>query len=105
VRSYENCLDVNGCAKVLKSVIENHLVNPSPEISGLEVKLRVKIGDNKMVISVVILESSGNREFDMSGVEAIKLVRDFRELNGLSKENFDANFKQFVFAFKPDSNA
>jgi TonB family protein len=105
VRSHEECFDVHSCVAKITEIIENTWYIPDSYTEGLEVKFRVKLANNKTIISISILESSGNREFDMSAVEAIKKIHTMVELNGLDDETYKQNFKQFSFSFKPDINA
>ncbi len=100
-RDYEECSSIEKCAEVIKAIIEHSWYIPDSYTDGLMVKLRVKLSSNKTVTSISILESSGNREFDMSAVEAVKNLHTIVELNGLDDEIFEQNFRQFVFAFKP----
>ena len=52
------------------------------------------------VLSVALVDSSGNGSFDRSAEQAIRRARrfDVPEDNGL----FEANFRRFYFLFRPE---
>ncbi|WXG58646.1 MAG: TonB C-terminal domain-containing protein [Candidatus Sedimenticola sp. (ex Thyasira tokunagai)] len=103
IRSYPKCIDVDTCFNIIRAVIESkwHIPESAAE-KGLQAKLRVHLGDDKEVIKIVVVESSGDLEFDQTALDSIQLAKDFRELDGLSKEMFETNFRKFIMVFKPD---
>jgi len=103
VRSYQNCIDVNSCFNTIRTTIESKWHVPENAAkNGLQAKLRVHLTDDKVVSEILVIESSGNIDFDKSAIDAIRLAQDFRELNGLNKEIYEENFKHFIMGFKPD---
>jgi colicin import membrane protein len=66
------------------------------------VKLLIKLVPTGQVISVQLIETSGNEAFDRSAVQAVYKVGHFDRLRELDIQNFEKTFRQFQLVFKPD---
>ena len=67
---------------------------------GMQAKLIVELIPTGRVVSVTVVESSGNAEFDRSAEAAVNKAREFEV--PAETEIFERHFRQFSLLFKPE---
>ena len=67
---------------------------------GMEAKLLVELIPTGRVVSVTVVESSGNAEFDRSAEAAVNKAREFEVPR--ESEVFERYFRQFSLLFRPE---
>lgn len=67
---------------------------------GMEAKLLVELIPTGRVMSVTVVESSGNAEFDRSAEAAVNKAREFEV--PAESEIFERHFRQFSLLFRPE---
>lgn len=67
---------------------------------GMQAKLLVELIPTGRVVSVTVVESSGNAEFDRSAEAAVNKAREFEV--PAETEIFERHFRQFSLLFKPE---
>lgn len=68
----------------------------------MEVELLVQLVPTGQVVSVVIVESSGNAAFDRSAEQAVFKVGRFEKLQELPPKVFETYFRKLPLIFRPD---
>ena len=97
----ENQQIVMSYASWISQRVGNSWSRPPSARSGMIVKLRVNLVPTGRVVSVDIVESSGDEAFDRSAVQAVHKAEPYNRLAELSSDLFDEQFRQFVFIFNP----
>ena len=97
----EKCHDVGGCINSIVRSIARNWHRPENTKNGMVVLLEVTLDSDFKVVSVGVIEGSGNEQFDLSAVNAVTNANQFVELGGLPTESFQKNFKKFKLQFKP----
>jgi TonB family protein len=97
----ENQQIVMSYAGWISERVGNSWSRPPSARSGMIVKLRVNLVPTGRVVSVDIVESSGDDAFDRSAVQAVHKAEPYSRLTELDSELFDEQFRQFVFIFNP----
>ena len=81
--------------------IEQHWSRPSSARNGMQALLSIQMVPTGRVVSVAILESSGNTAFDRSAEQAVRQVDTFPEVRDMPPEVFERYYRQFNLLFKP----
>lgn len=81
--------------------VGNNWSRPPSARSGMIVKLRVNLVPTGRVVSVDVVETSGDDAFDRSAVQAVHRAEPYSRLAELDSDLFDQQFRQFVFIFNP----
>ncbi len=81
--------------------IEQHWSRPSSARNGMQALLSIQMVPTGRVVSVAILESSGNAAFDRSAEQAVRQVGEFPEVRDMPPEVFERYYRQFNLLFKP----
>ena len=97
----ENQQLVMSYASWISQRVGNSWSRPPSARSGMIVKLRVNLVPTGRVVSVDIVESSGDDAFDRSAEQAVYKAEPYSRLTELSSDLFDEQFRQFVFIFFP----
>lgn len=97
----ENQQIVMSYANWISERVGNNWSRPPSARSGMIVELRVNMVPTGRVVSVDIVNSSGNDAFDQSAVQAVRKAEPYTRLTELSPEIFDQQFRQFLFSFNP----
>ena len=97
----ENQQTVMSYAAWISERVGNSWSRPPSTRSGMIVKLRVNLVPTGRVVSVDVVESSGDEAFDRSALQAVRKAEPYTRLTELSPELFDEQFRQFVFIFNP----
>ena len=84
---------------IYQRVVANWSRPPSARL-GMQAKLLVELIPTGRVMSVTVVESSGNRAFDRSAEAAVKKARDFEVPS--EPELFERYFRQFSLLFRPE---
>ncbi len=84
---------------IYQRVVANWSRPPSARL-GMQAKLLVELIPTGRVMSVTVVESSGNGAFDRSAEAAVKKARDFEVPN--EPELFERHFRQFSLLFRPE---
>lgn len=96
------CFEVNSCVKLIHSRICNTWNLPESTTKDLRVKLRVVFSTSGEVINALLVEGSGNAEFDESALKAINLASPFSALSKLDETTFVKYFSKVTFVFNPE---
>lgn len=97
----ENQQIVMSYASWISERVGNSWSRPPSARSGMIVKLRVNLVPTGRVVSVDIVEGSGDEAFDRSAVQAVHKAEPYSRLTEISSDLFDEQFRQFVFIFNP----
>jgi len=81
--------------------IEQQWSYPASTTRDLRCLLQIQLVPTGEVISVAVVESSGNAAFDRSAVQAVKKVGRFDDLKSIEPHLFERYFRQFRFKFNP----
>ncbi len=87
---------------MLKQVIENNWSRPLSARNGMQAELLIQLVPTGEIVSVVVVQSSGNAAFDRSAENAVKRIGRFDELRGMPGEVFERYFRKLRFRFKPE---
>jgi colicin import membrane protein len=101
LQQIENQQIVMSYASWISERVGNNWSRPPSARSGMIVELRVNMVPTGRVVSVDIVDSSGNDAFDQSAVQAVRKAEPYNLLTELSPEIFDQQFRQFLFSFNP----
>jgi hypothetical protein len=88
------------CFALLNQVMLNNWVQPDGFVPGMKSKIRIVFIDRKDISKIVLIESSGNKEYDESVVEAVNKSKSFMELDGFSEHALNENSDAFSVVFK-----
>lgn len=87
---------------MLKQVIENNWSRPLSARNGMQAELLIQLVPTGEIVSVNIVQSSGDAAFDRSAENAVKRIGRFDELQGMPGEVFERYFRKLRFRFKPE---
>jgi colicin import membrane protein len=68
----------------------------------MEVELSIQLVPTGQVISVAIIQSSGNSAFDRSAEQAVHQAGRFEKLQELPPRVFEQYFRQLRLVFRPE---
>lgn len=89
-------------AALIQSTVVNYWSRPPSARNGMEALLSIQLIPTGEVVSVQILESSGNAAFDNSAVNAVQKAGAFPELQQLPSREFEKSFRRFRLLFRPE---
>ena len=101
IENSENQQLVMSYASWISERVGNNWSRPPSARSGMIVELRVNLVPTGRVVSVDVVETSGDAAFDRSAVQAVHKAEPYTRLTELSPELFDEQFRQFNFLFNP----
>ncbi len=87
-------------AKIQERVQSNWSRPPSAR-NGMTCLLDIQLVPTGRIVSVTVIEGSGNAAFDRSAVQAVKKVEVFPEVKEMSPEVFERYYRRFRFLFNP----
>lgn len=87
---------------MLKQVIENNWSRPPSARNGMQAELLIQLVPTGEIVSVNIVQSSGNAAFDRSAENAVKRIGRFAELQGMPGPVFERYFRKLRFRFRPE---
>ena len=86
-------------AQIKREIVQNWSRPPSAR-NGMEVILRVHLVPTGEIVDVKVEESSGNRAFDRSAVQAVR--KSSRFVVPADALRFEKDFRVFTVLFRPD---
>lgn len=89
-------------AGLISSRIEDNWNRPLEARKDMKVVLEIELASNGQVLNVAIVESSGNRAFDLAAEAAVRKVDKFEEISQMKPEVFNKNFRKFKLLFNPE---
>lgn len=87
---------------VMAQRIENNWSRPPSARLGMQCVLEIQLVPTGQVVSVTVVESSGNSAFDRSAEQAVKRIDRFEEIQGMPSQVFESQFRQLRLVFKPE---
>ncbi len=92
----------NSYVALITEVIESNWNRPPSARNSMEVVLAIQMVPTGEVVSVRVLNSSGNSAFDRSAENAVLKAERFPELQQLPSRIFEANFRRLRLKFRPE---
>lgn len=89
-------------AALIRQTVEGYWSRPPSARNGMEVLLAIQLIPTGEVVSVSIVQSSGNAAFDRSAVNAVNQAGEFPELQKLPTREFERTFRRFSLLFRPE---
>lgn len=89
-------------AALIRDTVVGYWSRPPSARNGMQALLAIQLIPTGEVVSVQILESSGNTAFDRSAVNAVQKAGAFPELQKLPSRDFEKTFRRFRLLFKPE---
>lgn len=89
-------------AALIQQTVVGYWSRPPSARNGMEVLLAIQLIPTGEVVSVSILQSSGNNAFDRSAVNAVQKAGAFPELQKLPNREFEKTFRRFRLLFRPE---
>lgn len=96
------CNSVLSCSESIANTIQMNWSRPPLATKTTSpVMLLIRLEKSGSIISVTIEKSSGNEKLDQSALMAVKKSKCFCQIQGLSNEDFEENFKETKITFSP----
>jgi|TARA_B110000879_G_scaffold36624_1_gene50750 colicin import membrane protein len=92
----------NSYIALITEVIESNWNRPPSARNSMEVVLAIQMVPTGEVVSVRVLNGSGNSAFDRSAENAVLKAERFPELQQLPSRIFEANFRRLRLKFRPE---
>ena len=92
---------VQSQTSLIQAAISEVWERPASARNGMRTQVEVRMRPSGEVVDVVILQSSGDQEFDRSGEDAIYRAAPFRGLQSLPIDVLNYNFREMSFVFEP----
>ncbi|MFT4613889.1 MAG: TonB family protein [Bacteroidia bacterium] len=89
-------------AGLIQGTVVNYWSRPPSARNGMETLLSIQLIPTGEVVSVQILQSSGNASFDRSAVNAVNKAGAFPELQKLPIAEFEKTFRRLRLLFRPE---
>lgn len=81
--------------------VRDNWSRPPSARTGMKCELLIEIVPTGRVVSVTIVESSGNSAFDRSAQQAVYKAESFPELKEMSPQTFEKYYRRFHLIFNP----
>ena len=81
--------------------IEGNWSRPPSARNGMKCELLIRLVPTGRVVTVEVVQSSGNVAFDRSAVQAVKKVEQFPEIKEMSPEVFERFYRELKLVFNP----
>jgi colicin import membrane protein len=96
----QNEQEVQSYQASIYDLVRKNWSRPPSARNGMQARFVVELIPTGEVLSVALVDSSGNGSFDRSAEQAIRRARRF----DVPKDNelFEANFRRFYFLFRPE---
>ncbi len=101
IQSEEDSAMVMSYSDVIYAKVYRNWSYPPSTRRGMHCKIRVQLVPTGRVVSVTIVEKSGNPAFDRSAEQAVWKAEQFPELQELPPRVFEQNFREFNLSFDP----
>jgi colicin import membrane protein len=82
--------------------VEENWSRPPNARKDMKVVMEIELLPNGQVINVTIVESSGDRSFDLAAEAAVRKADKFEEIATMKPELFDKVFRKFKLLFNPE---
>ena len=89
-------------ASLIQQTVINYWSRPPSARNGMEVLLALQLIPTGEIVSVTVVQSSGNTAFDRSAINAVEKAERFPELNDLPSREFEKTFRRFRLLFRPE---
>ncbi len=86
---------------VISQRVEQHWSRPPSARNGMECELLIQLVPTGRVISVDVVRSSGNAQFDRSAMQAVNQAEQFPELRNMAPEVFERYYRELRLIFRP----
>ena len=101
IESEQDAQLVMSYSDVIYAKVYNNWSYPPSTRRGMHCKIRVQLVPTGRVVSVTIIERSGNPAFDRSAEQAVWKAEQFPELQELPARVFEQNFREIILNFDP----
>ncbi len=81
--------------------VENNWSRPPSARTGMRCTLAIQLVPTGRIVSVNVIDGSGNSAFDRAAIQAVKKVEIFPEVKEMSPEVFERYYRKFNFLFDP----
>lgn len=89
-------------ASLIQQTVINYWSRPPSARNGMEALLAIQLIPTGEVVSVSVIDSSGNTAFDRSAINAVEKAGSFPELQNLPSREFEKTFRRFRLLFRPE---
>lgn len=89
-------------AALIQQTVVNYWSRPPSARNGMEVLLALQLIPTGEIVSVTVVNSSGNTAFDRSAINAVEKAGRFPELQNLPSREFEKTFRRFRLLFRPE---
>lgn len=89
-------------AALIQQTVVGYWSRPPSARNDMEALLQIQLIPTGEVVSVQVLESSGDAAFDRSAVNAVRKAGAFPELRNLPDREFEKTFRRFRLLFRPE---
>jgi colicin import membrane protein len=93
--------DLEIFSSMIKSQVMENWKRPTNLSSNLKTEIQITLVPTGEILSSKIINSSGNRAFDDSALNAISRLKSFDGLN-MQMNLFDQHFRKFILIFSPE---
>lgn len=87
---------------IINNTIASNWDIPPSARNGMTAVLAIRLVPTGEVISVEVVQSSGNAAFDRSVEQAVRRAERFPELRDMSTSLFEASFRNLTITFRPE---
>lgn len=87
---------------LIRRLVGEAWIRPPSARNGMRVKVRINMLPDGTITNVSVVNSSGDRAFDMSAVSAVKAVGRIPEMQQLDSATFNARYRQRDAIFSPE---
>lgn len=92
----------NTYVAIIHNAVASNWVIPPSARNGMTAVLAIRLVPTGEIISVDIIQSSGDAAFDRSVEQAIRKAARFPELREMSTSLFEASFRNLTLTFRPE---
>tara|TARA_R110000772_G_scaffold175160_3_gene287016 strand:+ start:88 stop:921 length:834 start_codon:yes stop_codon:yes gene_type:complete len=92
----------NTYVAIIHNAVASNWVIPPSARNGMTAVLAIRLVPTGEIISVDIIQSSGDAAFDRSVEQAIRKAGRFPELREMSTSLFEASFRNLTLTFRPE---
>lgn len=89
-------------AALIQQTVVNYWSRPPSARNGMEALLQIQLIPTGEIVSVSVLQGSGNTAFDRSAINAVEKAGSFPELKNLPPREFEKTFRRFRLLFRPE---
>lgn len=101
LREEEYAVDAQSFAARFRQRVESNWSRPPAARTGMRCVLAIQLVPTGRIVSVNVVESSGNAAFDRSAIQAVQKVEVFTEVKEMKPEVFERYYRNFKLLFDP----